>query len=180
MPTVTVRMKEADNKLFLPNVPALKERSFGAILYMDDRFFMMRAIRLARKGIGRVSPNPRVGAVVVRDGRVLSEGFHAHFGGPHAEIAALSNLGRGKAEGAALFVNLEPCCHMGKTAPCTDAIIQAGLRRVVIGTHDPNPLVSGKGIKRLQESGIRVDVGVAEAECVRLNQGFFKYITGKG
>jgi diaminohydroxyphosphoribosylaminopyrimidine deaminase / 5-amino-6-(5-phosphoribosylamino)uracil reductase len=146
---------------------------------MDDRFFMKRAIRLAIRGTGRVSPNPRVGAVIVKDGVVLAEGFHARFGGPHAEADALSRLEPGAAGGSTLYVNLEPCGHEGKTPPCTDAIIRSGIRRVVIGVPDPNPLVAGSGIRRLRRAGLDVETGVVKEECERLNEAFFKFITRK-
>src|SRR4030042_83190 len=105
---------------------------------MNDDQFMRQAIRLGRKGSGRVSPNPRVGAVIVKDGRVVSTGFHGNFGGPHAEVEALAGIGLEKSRGATLYVNLEPCVHQGKTPPCTDTIIKAGIGRVVAGMVDPN------------------------------------------
>lgn len=178
MPTVIVRMKEADALLF-GNPSALKEHSFRAISYMDDRFYMQRAIRLARKGTGRVSPNPRVGAVIVKNGTILAEGFHAVYGGAHAEINALSKLKSDHARGSTLYINLEPCCHYGKTPPCSDALVRSGIRRVIIGMKDPNPLVAGGGIRKLKRSGIDVRTGILEQECFRLNEPFFKYVTQK-
>ena len=156
---------------------ALKEDTFGAVLYMDDRFFMQRVLRLARRGTGRVSPNPRVGALVVKRGRVLAEGYHAYFGGPHAEVVALSKIDEDERKGATLYVNLEPCVHHGKTPPCTELIIRSRLRRVVVGAVDPNPLVREKGIQKLLEAGIEVQVGVRKEECIKLNKAYFKYIT---
>lgn len=141
---------------------------------MDDLDYMKRVLKLAKKGSGRVSPNPMVGAVVVKHGRILSEGYHRVYGEPHAEVIALSKLGDEEKKNATLYVNLEPCNHHGKTPPCTDAIIDSGVRRVVIGCLDPNPGVKGGGQRRLRESGIDVTVGVREDECKRLNDAFFK------
>jgi len=138
-----------------------------------DATFMRRALDLARLGLGRVEPNPMVGAVVVRGETVVGEGYHARFGGPHAEVAALEAAGP-RARGAELFVSLEPCCHQGKTPPCTDAIVAAGVRRVVAAVEDPFPEVSGRGLQRLRNSGLDVTVGVLEAEARRLNAAFFK------
>jgi len=138
--------------------------------------FMRQAIALARKGSGRVSPNPLVGAVVVSSGKVVGSGYHRAFGGPHAEVYALAQAGA-KARGADIYVTLEPCSHTGKTPPCADAVIKAGIRRVYIGMVDPNPLVRGRGIKKLQAAGIAVATGILEADCRRLNESFLKYIT---
>jgi diaminohydroxyphosphoribosylaminopyrimidine deaminase/5-amino-6-(5-phosphoribosylamino)uracil reductase len=137
---------------------------------------MAAALRLARKGLGFVSPNPLVGAVVVRGGRIVGRGYHARFGGPHAEVVALTEAGDA-ANGATLYVTLEPCAHHGKTPPCVDAIVEAGVARVVVGMRDPNPLVNGKGIEALNRRGISVTVGVREEECRRLNESYVKYIT---
>ena len=134
---------------------------------------MSEALRIARRGEGRVEPNPMVGAVVVRGGKVVGRGYHRRFGGPHAEVFALQEAGE-RARGATLYVSLEPCCHFGKTPPCTDAIIRAGIRRVVAAMPDPNPLVAGKGIDRLRTAGVEVAVGVLEAEARRLNAPFVK------
>ena len=142
-------------------------------------FYMHRALELARKGAGRTSPNPMVGAVVVKNGRVVGEGFHKKAGSPHAEILALKKAGK-KAKGADLYVNLEPCCHHGKTPPCTEAIIAAGIRKVIVGMRDPNKLVSGKGFRQLQQSGIEVVTGILKKECGWLNEIFIKFIrTGR-
>lgn len=143
---------------------------------MDDEFYMKRALSLARRGAGYVSPNPMVGTVVVKDGRILSEGWHKFYGGPHGEIAALDKIS-GKAKGSTLYVNLEPCCHFGQTPPCVERIIKEKISRVVVGVKDPNPLVSGKGIEILRNNGIITDVGILEHQCRRLNEIFFKYIT---
>lgn len=141
----------------------------------DDELFMRRALSLAAKGRGWTSPNPMVGAVVVRDGCIVSEGYHARSGAPHAEVTALENAA-GAASDADLYVTLEPCCHYGRTPPCTDRIIQAGIRRVVIPTLDPNPLVSGRGVQTLRASGITVETGLLSEEAARLNEAFAKFI----
>jgi diaminohydroxyphosphoribosylaminopyrimidine deaminase / 5-amino-6-(5-phosphoribosylamino)uracil reductase len=138
--------------------------------------FMKQALGLARKGAGRVSPNPLVGALVVRDGAVVGAGYHRYFGGPHAEVYALQQAGN-RARGADMYVTLEPCSHTGKTPPCADALIQAGVGRVFVGMADPNPLVSGRGMKKLRSAGIAVESGILENECRRLNESFLKYIT---
>ena len=143
-----------------------------------DNTCMGLALSLAAKGEGRVNPNPLVGAVIVRDGAVIGQGYHAFFGGPHAERAALDSL-TAPANGAVLYVTLEPCCHHGKTPPCTDAIIKSGIRRVVIGASDPNPLVAGKGMAVLRSSGIEVIQGVLEEECIRQNEVFFHFIRSR-
>lgn len=143
---------------------------------MNDSDYMRRAIRLAMKGTAKVSPNPRVGCVVVRDGKIVAEGHHACFGGPHAEQAALGGLDERLSRNATLYATLEPCDHTGKTPPCTQAIVRAGIRRVVIGCQDYNPIVNGRGIRRLRGAGIEVRMGVREEECRRLNEAFFKYV----
>ena len=120
---------------------------------------MARALELARKGAGRTSPNPMVGAVIIKNGRVVGEGYHKKAGFPHGEIEALKKAGS-QANGADLYVNLEPCCHFGKTPPCTDAIIAAGIRKVIVGMSDPNKLVRGKGFRKLRQKGIEVVTGV--------------------
>lgn len=144
---------------------------------MSAERFMRRALALARRGAGRVSPNPLVGAVVVRDGEVVAEGWHRGFGQDHAEVDALRQLG-GRADGCELYVNLEPCCHRDKkTPPCTDALLASGVRRVVCDMVDPNPRVSGKGITTLRNGGIDVETGVLEDACRRLNAPFERWIT---
>ena len=146
---------------------------------MNDSDYMSIALKLARKGCKKVSPNPMAGAVIVREGRIIGQGSHLYFGGPHAERNALASLTESP-RGATLYVTLEPCCHHGKTPPCTDAIIESGIRRVVIGTRDPNPMVSGKGTKILVANGIEVTEGILEEECRELNHVFFHYIkTGR-
>ncbi len=137
---------------------------------------MSRALELAKLGRGKTSPNPMVGAVIVKDGRVAGEGYHQKAGGPHAEVAALDDAGE-KAKGATLYVNLEPCCHYGRTGPCTNAIAEAGISRVVIAMSDPNPLVCGRGISYLEQRHVEVATGVLEDEALLLNEIFIKYIT---
>ena len=145
-------------------------------LLAQDETYMARALALARNGVGWVDPNPLVGAVVVKDGRVIAEGWHARFGGPHAEREAFAHA-TDTLQGSTLYVTLEPCCHQGKTPPCSDAIIAAGIRRVVIGVRDPNPLVSGQGIAALVKAGISVTEGVLQDECKHLNRIFFQYVS---
>jgi diaminohydroxyphosphoribosylaminopyrimidine deaminase/5-amino-6-(5-phosphoribosylamino)uracil reductase len=136
---------------------------------------MQRALRLARRGEALASPNPLVGAVLVRAGRVVGEGFHTYAGVKHAEVIALEKAGR-HARGATLYINLEPCCHTGRTGSCSNALIAAGVRRVVAAMRDPNPQVAGRGFTRLRRAGIRVEVGLCEAEAQRLNESFTKWI----
>ncbi len=143
-----------------------------------DRKYMERAIELAARARGRTSPNPLVGAVIVKDGQIVGEGYHQKAGTAHAEIHALKAAGQ-QAWGASLYVSLEPCCHQGRTPPCTEAIIKAGIKRVVIAVLDPNPKVAGKGVKILQEAGIETEVGVMKEDALYLNEIFFKYIQQK-
>ena len=140
--------------------------------------YMKIAIAQAKKARGRVSPNPLVGAVVVKKGEIAGLGYHHRAGSPHAEINALVHAGK-KARNADLFVTLEPCCHYGRTPPCVDTIIESKVKNVIIGMADPNPLVSGKGITRLRRAGIGVQTGILEEECNKLNEVFIKYITRK-
>ncbi len=142
---------------------------------MTDEKFMEMAFALAKKGVGRVNPNPMVGAVIVKNGKIIGQGFHENHGGPHAERNALKSC-KENTEGAALYVNLEPCCHYGKTPPCTEAIIKSGIKKVVIACMDPNPKVAGKGIKALQAAGIEVVTDIREEEGKRLNEVFFHCI----
>jgi len=139
---------------------------------------MMRCIELAQKGKGYVSPNPLVGCVIVKNGKVISEGYHEKFGGLHAEANAIENAQKKKIslKGSTLHVNLEPCVHYGKTSPCVDKIIECGIGEVIIGCKDPNPLVSGKGIIKLKQHGVKVTSGFLEFECEALNKFFFKHI----
>lgn len=146
---------------------------------MNDTDYMRLALELARRGEGWTNPNPMVGAVLVRDGRILSTGYHERCGALHAERHALSRCTESPA-GATLYVTLEPCCHHGRQPPCTDAIIESGIARVVVGSDDPNPLVAGKGLEILRQAGIQVETGVMKAECDALNRIFFHYIqTGR-
>ena len=137
--------------------------------------FMQRALALARQANGRTSPNPLVGAVVVKDGKVIGEGYHQKAGTPHAEVHALNAAGE-NAKGATLYTNLEPCCHWGRTPPCTAAVIQAGIANVYIAEVDPNPSVAGKGIRQLEKAGIRVQAGICTQEAAKLNEVHRKYI----
>lgn len=141
-----------------------------------EKKFMERAIELAKKGTGAVSPNPLVGAVIVKNGKVIGEGYHMQYGGPHAERNALDSVSE-SAEGAEMYVTLEPCCHTGKQPPCTDAIIEAKIKRVYVGSDDPNPLVAGKGIWKLRTAGVEVVTHVMKDECDAMNTFFFHYIT---
>ena len=137
------------------------------------------ALHLARKGAGKVNPNPLVGAVIVNDGKIIGKGYHESYGKAHAEINAFKDAETELIEGSTMYVTLEPCSHYGKTPPCVDQIIENRIKRVVIGMVDPNPLVSGKGVKKLQEAGIDVTVGILEDKCKKLNEVFIKYITKK-
>lgn len=145
---------------------------------MTDEIFMREALRIARNAEGRTSPNPLVGAVIVKDGRIIAEGWHRRAGTPHAEIHAL-NMAGALAEGSTLYVTLEPCSHFGRTPPCANKIVEAKVARVVVAMADPNPLVAGRGIEILKAAGIAVDVGLLEADARRLNEIFIKYITRK-
>lgn len=145
---------------------------------MVEKKYMKRAIELAKKGAGWVNPNPMVGAVIVKKGRIIGEGYHEKCGMLHAERNAIANLSE-SAEGATIYVTLEPCCHYGKTPPCTEAIIENRISRVVIGSRDPNPLVAGKGAEILRQAGIEVVEGLMKEECDQLNDVFFHYITRK-
>ncbi len=137
---------------------------------------MRLTLNLARKGEGKTSPNPLVGAVVVKNGKIIGRGFHRRFGQAHAEANALEACAD-EARNGTLYVNLEPCCHYGKTPPCTEVIIKSGIAKVVCATPDPNPQVNGRGIKTLREGGVQVDLGVLEEEAKRLNEIYFKFVT---
>jgi diaminohydroxyphosphoribosylaminopyrimidine deaminase/5-amino-6-(5-phosphoribosylamino)uracil reductase len=143
-----------------------------------DTKFMREALREARKGLGRTSPNPSVGAVIVRNGKVVARGHHKKAGLPHAEIEALHRLGN-EAWGDTLYVTLEPCNHHGRTPPCSEAIVRSRIRRVVVGMKDPNPYVAGGGCEFLQNAGIEVRTGVLEKECRRVNEAYLKFIGSK-
>jgi diaminohydroxyphosphoribosylaminopyrimidine deaminase/5-amino-6-(5-phosphoribosylamino)uracil reductase len=143
-----------------------------------DADFMDRALKLAARGIALASPNPLVGAVLVRDGQVVGEGFHTYDGMRHAEIIAIDAAGE-SARGATLYINLEPCCHTGRTGPCTQASIAAGVARVVAAMADPNPEVAGRGFKQLRAAGIEVSIGLREAEARRMNEAFARWIVSR-
>lgn len=145
---------------------------------MSDIKYMKLAIELAKKGGGFVNPNPLVGSVIVKDNQIIGQGYHEYYGGLHAERNALKNCTISP-KGAKLYVTLEPCCHYGKTPPCSQAIIDSGISEVIIGTLDPNPLVAGKGVKVLEKNNIKVKIGVLEKECQKLNKIFLKYISTK-
>ena len=143
---------------------------------MSDKEYMQQALKLASQAKGDTSPNPLVGAVIVKNNKVISQGYHHYAGGNHAEINAIEQAGY-EVEGATMYVNLEPCTHYGKTPPCSNAIIKAGLKRVVIAMKDPNPKIAGAGIERLKKAGIEVEVGILEEKAKKLNEVFIKYIT---
>lgn len=166
-----VRMKE-DN---------VKKYFYHPDFYRGDFFmdkYMLRAAEIAKRGIGFVNPNPLVGAVIVKNGTITGEGWHEHYGDFHAERNALKNCTENP-DGADMYVTLEPCCHYGKNPPCTEAIISAGIKRVYVGSFDPNPLVAGKGIKALRDGGIEVIENCEKDICDNLNEIFFHYITTK-
>ena len=141
----------------------------------DDNYYMGIAIRLARKGIGKTSPNPMVGAVIVANGKIIGQGYHKRCGDHHAEINAINSTKK-NIKGSTFYITLEPCSHYGRTPPCVDALIQENPERVVVGSLDPNPEVNGRGIKILRSKGIKVDVGICESECRQLNEHYFKFV----
>ena len=143
----------------------------------EDARYMARALKLARRGLYTTDPNPRVGCVLVGNGKVLGEGWHERAGGPHAEIVALNQSGQQHLYGATAYITLEPCCHTGRTGPCSQALIDAGVARVVVAMRDPNPCVDGGGIKQLQDAGIEVHHGLMEAQAETLNPGFISRMT---
>ena len=143
---------------------------------MNDEYYMRLALELALKGLGKVNPNPLVGAVIVKDHEIIGEGYHKKYGGLHAERNALLNCTKSPS-GATMYVTLEPCCHYGKTPPCTEAIIEHNISKVVIGTLDPNAKVSGKGVEYLIQAGIEVVVGTLEEQCKEINKVFFHFVT---
>jgi diaminohydroxyphosphoribosylaminopyrimidine deaminase/5-amino-6-(5-phosphoribosylamino)uracil reductase len=146
-------------------------------MLMDDTFYIKRTLALAERARGKTSPNPMVGALLVKNGRIISEGYHKKAGTPHAEVIVMDKAGE-KASGSTLYVSLEPCCHTDKrTPPCTQKIISSGIKRVVIAMKDPNPKVAGKGIAELEKAGINVDWGLLEEKARHLNESYMKYIT---
>lgn len=140
---------------------------------VDDGFYMRRCVEIARKAIGNTSPNPMVGCVIVKDGKIVGEGFHPKAGQPRAEVFALRDAGD-LAEHATAYVSLEPCNHYGRTPPCTEALIRAKVKKVVVGMVDPNPIVASKGLDRLRDAGIDVIVGVEEELCKKLNEDYIR------
>ncbi|HOX37402.1 MAG TPA: bifunctional diaminohydroxyphosphoribosylaminopyrimidine deaminase/5-amino-6-(5-phosphoribosylamino)uracil reductase RibD [Candidatus Brocadiia bacterium] len=143
--------------------------------FTTDEAFMREALELAERGRGRVEPNPAVGAVIVKDGRVVGQGFHERYGAEHAEVNAIRDAG-GSCAGCALYVTLEPCCTQGKQPPCVAAVLSAGISRVVVGCIDQNPKHAGEGIRQLRDNGVQVDIGVCEDECLIAHAPFFKWI----
>ena len=168
-----------------PNIPTGKDNDTKQLIHQSltdvndfDRKMMQRCLELARHALGYTSPNPMVGAVIIKDGEIIGEGFHPKAGEPHAEVFALKDAGE-NARGATVYVNLEPCNHYGRTPPCSEALIAAGVSKVVVGMVDPNPLVAAGGIARLRSAGIEVVVGVEEEACQKLNEGFIHRIRYK-
>jgi diaminohydroxyphosphoribosylaminopyrimidine deaminase / 5-amino-6-(5-phosphoribosylamino)uracil reductase len=166
-----------------------KDRSLGVFILesslanhapwtLTDKNLMQRALTLASKARGRTSPNPLVGAVIAREGQIVGEGYHRKAGEAHAEVDALNHAGDA-ARTATLYVTLEPCCHWGRTPPCTEAVIRAGIEHVFVAQIDPNPKVAGNGVRQLENAGIRVDIGLCESDARRLNEIFIKYIQAK-
>ena len=148
---------------------------------MSHEDYMRKALELAKKGIGFTAPNPMVGAVIVKDGKIIGQGYHRKYGDLHAEANAISDCKAHGADcaGADMYVTLEPCCHQGKQPPCTEAIIKSKIKRVFVGSADPNPIVAGKGVKQLRDNGIEVTESVLREECDSINEVFFHYITKK-
>lgn len=147
---------------------------------ISDEIFMLRALELARLGAGNVSPNPKVGCVIVHDNRIIGEGWHQQYGGPHAEVNAIEDVkDKTLLNQSVVYVNLEPCAHTGKTPPCANLLVSHRVKGVVIANEDSNPLVAGKGIQKLKEAGIEVKVGVLEQEGLQLNIRFFTFINKK-
>jgi diaminohydroxyphosphoribosylaminopyrimidine deaminase/5-amino-6-(5-phosphoribosylamino)uracil reductase len=173
-PTAIVRMGE-DRFCVVVFLPISPETGYFFMAYSTaDERYMIQALRLAAKGLGKTSPNPVVGCVVVKDGQIIAGDYHHKAGQPHAEALALPKAGA-EAKGADLYVTLEPCCIYGRTPPCTDAIIKAGIKRVVAGALDPNPKVNGKGISILKNAGVEVVTGVLGRQCEKINRPYFKY-----
>lgn len=145
----------------------------------EDENFMRMALNLAKKGIGRTKSNPLVGAVIVKDGKVIGKGYHRQFGMAHAEVEAFNSIKNKDARGATMYVTLEPCCHYGKTPPCSERVIKEGISRLVIADLDPNPLVAGKGAEQIKKAGIEVEIGLLGARHKRLNEKYIYYIKNK-
>ena len=156
-------------------IAKLNLSKFGVtVINISDDYFMGKALELAKKGEGFTNPNPMVGAIVVKGNKIIGSGYHQKFGGEHAEVIAIDSC---NANGATLYVTLEPCCHKGKTPPCTDKIIKSGIKKVVVGVRDPNPLVSGRGINTLKNNGIQIVENILNDKCKEINNVFFHYIT---
>ena len=170
--------KEKENQLKLQSSAETDSNCENIVGSDFDRAMMRRCLELARRALGRTSPNPMVGAVIVKDGKIIGEGFHPRAGEPHAEVFALKAAGD-NAHGATIYVSLEPCNHHGRTPPCSEALVAAGVAKVVVGMVDPNPLVAGGGISRLRSAGIEVVAGVEESACRQLNEGFVYRILHK-
>jgi diaminohydroxyphosphoribosylaminopyrimidine deaminase/5-amino-6-(5-phosphoribosylamino)uracil reductase len=163
--------------LIVREIESPEDLIFGIFCKMNlDEKYMALALKLAEKGKGRTSPNPLVGAVIVQRGRIVGKGYHKRAGEPHAEINALRDAGS-KVKGSTLYLNLEPCSHYGRTPPCTESIIKSGIKKVVVALKDPNPLVKGKGIKKLCSAGIEVKLGILRKQALRLNEAYIKYVT---
>lgn len=165
-------------RFYIIENPARRILSYQEVKILKDEEWMQQCLQLAQRGVGKVSPNPMVGAVIVKGGKLIGQGFHEYYGGLHAERNALQNCTEAP-EGSTLYVNLEPCCHYGKQPPCVEAIMEAKIARVVVGCTDPNPKVAGKGIEILRNHGIKVTEHILEEECESLNEVFFHYVKTK-
>lgn len=177
-PNASVREYSEENALLVNSAVGLNSDSQKMVGNDFDSRMMQRCLSLAKRATGRTSPNPLVGAVIVKDGEIVGEGFHPRAGEPHAEVFALKAAGD-RASGATIYVSLEPCNHYGRTPPCSQALIAAGVAKVVVGMVDPNPLVAGGGIARLRAAGIEVVTGVEEVACQKINEGFVHRILYK-
>lgn len=173
--TVNAQPHLSDRSDSQDSAPEVRSTPEGSVGTAFDRAMMQRCLELARRALGRTAPNPLVGSVIIQDGQIVGEGFHPGAGQPHAEIFALRAAGD-RALGATIYVNLEPCNHYGRTPPCSEALVAAGVKKVVVGMVDPDPRVSGGGIARLQAAGIEVLVGVEENDCRQMNEAFIHRI----
>ncbi len=160
-------------KLYSAVIPRCKSWYFFVTVLVEKQY-MQKVLELAARAKGKTSPNPLVGALLVKRGKVIAEGYHKHYGGNHAEVNAIRKA-RKEVKGATLFLNLEPCCHTGQTGPCTEAIIKAGIKRVVFAVKDPNPKVGGRGAKILRRAGIKVESGLLRTEAIKLNESYFGF-----
>lgn len=158
----------------------MKSMKFQICDLTDDEKYIKLALNLAKKASNRVFPNPFVGCVIIKNNRIISTGYHQYFGGPHAEIVALNKIKNKKIlKNSTMYINLEPCCHWGKTPPCCDVLIKSGIKRIVISMSDPNPLVNGKGIQILRKNKIEIKTGILQQQAEELNKVYIKYITKK-